>query len=858
MGSGGSQTHALYTTAPTVHEEVTSELGLDVDQVVDLVQEQAGQSGEVELPEGLSEEAKEHLEKFYELLDEIKVLQEGPDYFAMVEPSDEDPELDWYKKLQHTSHLASNQLIMAMKNGFTDDKILEIGDLKGKATVEALASLDEQQLQKIAKDQGFLYPELVGLNHAPGANHALVHWLDPHYFMDLDSKTKIQAKAQERFTQLCSGQTVAGKTLADVDHSGYGSSTWTVSQEQYTALCSTLNQQAEAFTSLPANERAQALAQMIDAENKIFAAQIPWVQTASLSGSKAEATVKVDEVLASVNPYSPDCKAALEAAQKKGDILDVQVDVLSGMSALQLARASVPQAEKNEIIMVADNRLAQLGNAKLWHEKLLSPGGLVAFTDEGKMVMPSAVGGKAKPEDVVAMANAAQKYFEAKKDVSSWLTQVPDPGALFSKISGADAHGTPLAPDALTKKFKSWTVGQDKATLLEAAEVLGMQDTESATKTQAKAYIAGVWAKGAGSGSTYSGLDASTPAAVAKKTAVPTPASSSPGPKNSMPAASAVTKTSFGGHHAKLMEALKHYSGAAVDVPKPVDAKAVATHDFGSGTSATGLGGVHSKSLHTGPDGGQWLFKPDKKTGGARAAAEAAASQIFQAAGVSAVPVYTAKVGGHTGAVQPMVKGASALPSEPKAWTQADVDHMVRAHVAQWVFGDHDSHPGNILKTPSGGLVPIDAGQAFKHYGTDKLSLDYHPNASFGAPRPAYQQAYQAAAKGGLADGVKIKPAVAHPVIKQLESIPDSQWRAMLHATAHQGAKNSQIGWVPHMRKRAATKHKIPDSKVTSDQIAEAFLDHACERKNGLRQAFTSFFGKELKLPGADVLKYGG
>lgn len=80
----------------------------------------------------------------------------------------------------------------------------------------------------------------------------------------------------------------------------------------------------------------------------------------------------------------------------------------------------------------------------------------------------------------------------------------------------------------------------------------------------------------------------------------------------------------------------------------------------------------------------------------------------------------------------------------------------------------------------------------------------------------------------------------------------------MLHATAYQGAKHSQIGWVPHMRKRAATKHKIPDSKVTSDQIAEAFLDHACERKNGLRQAFTSFFGKELKLPGADVLKYGG
>jgi hypothetical protein len=294
-----------------------------------------------------------------------------------------------------------------------------------------------------------------------------------------------------------------------------------------------------------------------------------------------------------------------------------------------------------------------------------------------------------------------------------------------------------------------------------------------------------------------------------------------------------------------------------LDVPKPVDAKVVATHDFGAGTSATNLGGVHSKSLHTGPDGGQWLFKPDKKTKGARAAAEAAASQVFQTAGVSAVPVYTAKVGGHTGAIQPMVKGASALAADPKAWTQADVDHLVRAHVPQWLMGDHDGHPGNILKTPSGGLVPIDAGQAFKHYGTDKLSLDYHPNASFGAPRPAYQQAYQAAISGGLAPGVKIKPAVAHPVIKKLESIPDSQWRAMLHTTAHQGAKNPDIGWVPHMRQRAADQHKIPAAKVTTAQIAEAFLDHACERKNTLRESFTAFFTTELKLPGADGLKYG-
>jgi hypothetical protein len=851
MGSGGSQSHALYATEPTVQEEVVLELGAQVDQIVDLLPEQAGETDAAALPEGLTKAGAEHLEKFHELHDELKALQDGPFVHAMVDPSDEDDDLAWYAHLQHTNQLAGHHLINAVAQGLPVEQGESLNDLKGKATAQALAALNEDQLHKIAKNQGFLYPELVGLNHPPGANHALVHWLDPHYLPDLESKKKIQAKAQERFTQLCAGESVAGKTLADVDHAGYGTSGWTVTQGQYTALCSTLAQQAEAFPSLPSSERAQALAQLVDAENKIFTASTDGIDTASLSGSKAEATVKVDEVLGSLPIHSPDFKMALEAAQKRGDITAEQCQVLPGMSALYMSRASVPQAEKDDIAKVADTRIAQFAKAKTWHDKLLAPGGHIAFTDDGKMVVPASADGKAQAQDVVDLAQAAQKYFAAKQDVSTWLLQASDTTKLYAQISGGAAHGDPLAPDDLAKAFKTWAVGQDKATLLQAAGELGMEGSASATKTKAKMHIAGVWGKGAGAPAPGNSAPAPAPK---KKPATAKLATAS----TKAPQAAAAATTSFGGHHAKLLDALKHYSGTALDVPKPVDAKVVATHDFGAGTSATNLGGVHSKSLHTGPDGGQWLFKPDKKTKGARAAAEAAASQVFQAAGVSAVPVYTAKVGGHTGAIQPMVKGASALAADPKAWTQSDVDHLVRTHVAQWVMGDHDGHPGNILKTPSGGLVPIDAGQAFKHYGTDKLSVDYHPNASFGAPRPAYQQAYQAATSGGLAPGVKIKPAVAHPVIKKLESIPDSQWRAMLHTTAHQGAKNPDIGWVPHMRQRAAAQHKIPVSNVSTAQIAEAFLDHACERKNTLRESFTAFFTTDLKLPGADALKYGG
>ena len=146
-------------------------------------------------------------------------------------------------------------------------------------------------------------------------------------------------------------------------------------------------------------------------------------------------------------------------------------------------------------------------------------------------------------------------------------------------------------------------------------------------------------------------------------------------------------------------------------------------------------------------------------------------------------------------------------------------------------------------------------GQAFKHYGQDKLAVGYAPSGG-GSYDPLHQKLYQAALSGGLAEGVKINPAVAHPIIKNFEAIPDSQWRSMLHATAHEGAK-AGVHWVPTMRNIAAKKHGIPASQVSHTQIAEAFLDHAVERKQRLRETFADFFVKELKMPSAASLKHG-
>ena len=300
--------------------------------------------------------------------------------------------------------------------------------------------------------------------------------------------------------------------------------------------------------------------------------------------------------------------------------------------------------------------------------------------------------------------------------------------------------------------------------------------------------------------------------------------------------------------HAELVAGLKHHAATLNDLPARPDPAAVAAWTFTTGP-ALSLGGMHTKSVHTAPDGSTWMFKPDK-LGGARATAEATANRILHRAGIPTIPVYERRLGNQTGTVQPLLTGATQLSSSPSAWSQADVDAIVRYHTAAWVIGDHDAKHDNLLRTPGGGLVPIDHGQAFKFYGRDKLSASYHPNGSYGASPPVWHQLYEAHRTGGLAPGVTIRPHVAVPVIKAFESIPDTEFASLLRPTATAGAATAAIHWRDAMTARAtAAGHPNP----TAGQVADAFITHGLERKHGLRASFASFLAGE-KIAGADIL----
>ena len=285
------------------------------------------------------------------------------------------------------------------------------------------------------------------------------------------------------------------------------------------------------------------------------------------------------------------------------------------------------------------------------------------------------------------------------------------------------------------------------------------------------------------------------------------------------------------------MESLKAHQAVTADLPARPPSEEVSSWSFGPAKAAH-LGGAHTKSLHTAPDGSVWMFKPDKTAAGARAHAEAAASEIFSRTGVPSVAVYARSIEGKPGSIQPLVEGATTLSADPKSWSQADVDNLVRYHVAAWAVGDHDGNPQNVIRTPSGGLCPVDQGQAFKFFGRDKLATDYHPNNSYGSV-PVFHQAYAAAKSDSLAKGVHIRPEAALPTIKAFETMPAAQYRAILQPVAAEGVKH-KVHWVEPMR--VAAQKRLGKTKVSDGEVAEEFLHAAVARKNSLRSDFASFF----------------
>ncbi|MFE3559850.1 hypothetical protein ACFXKW_34085 [Streptomyces sp. NPDC059193] len=664
-------------------------------------------------------------------------------------------------------------------------------------------------------------------------------------------------------------------------------------------------------------KQGEALQVMLAAEEKLATADCPELGE-KMDKAKAHAKLIVDQALNAHSLTPSDVRPAVEEAVASGALTETEANHLTAREVVTLMRSTTPGAEAQslkELAVTRQEQLAKLDAAYTAHSALAAEG-------QGGLKLPPAGELGASQAITAWAQNANELKDAQHSVFSWYLkSQHAAGGDPFTSHPGVSAYKH-VNPDGLTNDFKAWAKEQKLADLRVVAGDMGMDNSAGASRAHVQNYIAAsfnpkydqaaIKEKAAAAVAKKAAVKApaaaapaanpggemasdgpvqalpsklppspspssgSSPAAAAATPAGPTPAAvaaSGPPPASTAPSAPTAPATpkapkppkvmkpakpgSFNASVQAMMAQVQQAKATHQDVPKRLDDKEVAGWTFGAGTSGSNLGGTYAKTIHEAPDGSQWLFKADHNHGGALGHTEAAASHVLSMGGVPSVPVYAHKqTNGTAGSIQPMLQGAKPFSSNPSQWTQSQVDAIVQSHVGSWLIGEHDGHKNNWLETPSGGLVQIDRGQAFKHFGSDKLSVDYAPSGG-GGFTPVHQSLYQAAISGGLAKGVKLAPSAAHVAIKKLESIPDAQLRSVLHATAQEGAK-SGVAWVPQMRSRAAKALKIPQSEVTHEQIAGAFLDHAVERKNTLRESFANFFVKDLKMPSGASLKHGG
>ncbi|MEU8632522.1 hypothetical protein AB0C38_10165 [Amycolatopsis sp. NPDC048633] len=679
-------------------------------------------------------------------------------------------------------------------------------------TAEYLAGLTPEELVEIAAAAGFEQPNLVGI--AGQAPHPLAVWLDPSTPADSEAKKKIQALAQARHAALCAGEAVNGKTMTEwnipaaVAALPPGFEGWPALEADLAEVQTDFDTFAAIVAKQGSATSPDKIATLLHWENQIATAQNPMLAS-EFSAATAAARHQVDQLLSTVT--AAQLSTAVTTAKLGGKITDDQLQTLGAHHVLQLLRAATPAGERDEISGVVAERSAMLANSK-------ACAGQVSAVLSGPLDQATAG----------ALVQQVRAIAEVHAAAATWNTLDPAP-VHQAALQAGQSKVLAWADEQKVIDLRKFVVASGVATAAEASV---------ATKATLGKLLQGhLNASTSDVGTIKTTLKAKQPPA-------PKPAVASPG--------AGKPRSRFGMQHAQLVAALQHAQAAHTAVPKPLDPAAVAAWDFGTGEPAN-LGGTHPKTLHTGPDGTTWIAKRESKPhAGAITQAEAAASRLTARAGLPAVPVYATKVGGNPVSVQPLLPGAKPMSGAPASWSQADVDEVVRLHVTSWALGNHDPHHGNVLRTPAGGLVPIDLGQAFKNFGRDRLALGYRPSTT-----AVYHQIYDAHLAGQLGKGVQVNPAVAHSVIRRLESVPDAEWRATLHTTAYAGA-SQDVTWVPPMRARAASTQGIAESAVTSSQIAESFLDYAVERKKNLRRDFVKFFTDEVKISSAVALQHLG
>src|SRR6266540_2412063 len=683
----------------------------------------------------------------------------------------------------------------------------ELASLKAGLATAARHHLDDhlaEELQTIALAEGFSHP-CVFTN--PGDDSPLAAWLHPLY--SPETKGEIQQAALKRFFELADKSALLDKEAALAQSLGISVPTSPAPAWDLPRFQQAVAEAQSLLSELPPNctwqqvwspDYAEPLGRLLDLEHQIHHAVVPGAEAGFLQTEREALAAEIDKRMPPSWGATP-LYAELASSRGLEHAQTLQTDQL-----LSWLRGKATPEEKEVIAEIALDRANR-------QEKLLACA----------QTLQSAIGSPAGSihDTYHAVSTAHQALAEARKNVV-WGPAQSVPGVL-----GA------VSDEQVTSSFETFAKTQSLQSLREAATGHGLKQVEVATRSQLTNWLGARWK--------YGWKADQKRAQIAEHLALKAEKKGSSSPLSTKTAAGA--KATFSSKVAAIAEVLAFRQQVSTKVPAPLADGEFAKLSFTHDGSASALGGVHEKDFYRDQTGCRWLFKPDKTSGGAAAAAEAVTATLWRKAGLPSLDVRLSTLGGKKGCIQPLLAGAAACPPDVRKLSESELRQLAAEHVASWALSDHDGHAQNYLQTKEGGLVRVDRGQAFRYFGADRLDLGYHPNKTFGTPRPLHYALYEAAAN----NEVHFDPRWTLPVIKAIERIPDEQYRELLRPVAEAGVKGGKAGWLAPMRRRAAKRLGTPS--VPDHEIAEEFLRTACQRKASLRKDFSRFLSKALQKP---------
>lgn len=165
------------------------------------------------------------------------------------------------------------------------------------------------------------------------------------------------------------------------------------------------------------------------------------------------------------------------------------------------------------------------------------------------------------------------------------------------------------------------------------------------------------------------------------------------------------------------------------------------------------LGGMRPKIYYANPDGEMYMAKPDNKDK-FRVDTEYAVVEIGKLFGFNIPDADIREIDGDYSYVQYIAPaGKNFYGAKPDHLTDAQLIDVMAGHTLDWAISQHDTHGGQLLMQPSGKVLKIDLGQAYKFLGSDKLDVGYLPP---GNPEPVWYDKFYIEVQKGKVDKARL------------------------------------------------------------------------------------------------------